>query len=136
MKRIEEYVERNFEDIPDSECKEQLKQEILQNLNEKVFDLMQQGKTEEDAENKTIVEFGDIEDIKQELKNGFIVDKLLTNNKYALQLGFSIWGSALIIALVLFINFYYSPSVLWFIYPTFGILWWPLAMFFRWLKYK
>ncbi len=52
----------------------------------------------------------------------------------ALNLGFSLWGSGLIIALCIFINFYYSPGVIWFIYPTFGVLWWPLALFFHWLR--
>jgi hypothetical protein len=136
MKRIEEYVERSFKDIPDSERKEELKQEILQNLREKVYDLVQQGKTEEDAENKTIVDFGDIDDIRQELKIGIKPDEPGKKKTYGLQLGFSIWGSVLIIALVLFINLFYTPKIPWFVYPTFGVLWWPLAMFFRWLKHR
>ena len=136
MNRIEDYVERNFKNIPNSEQKEQLKQEILQNLREKVYDLMQQGKTEEDSENKAIVDFGDIDDIRQELIKDANADKPLKKNTYGLQLGFSIWGSVLIIALVLFINVSYSPSVLWFVYPTFGVLWWPLSMLFRWLKHR
>lgn len=76
MNKIEEYVEKSFIDIPDSDQKEQLKQDILQNLREKVYDLMQQGKSQEDAENKAIVDFGDMDDIKKELgfdyKAGFM----------------------------------------------------------------
>lgn len=44
-----------------------VKQEIIQNLEEKVFYLMEQGKEEDDAINKAIVEFGDIEDLRNEL---------------------------------------------------------------------
>jgi VIT1/CCC1 family predicted Fe2+/Mn2+ transporter len=137
MNRIEEYVERSFSGIPESEQKEQLKQEILQNLSDKVSDLIRQGKTQEDAENKAIVDFGDIDDLKQELKSGAAAADLpLKNPKYLYQLWFSVIGSILIIALVTFVDMYYTPSVPWFVYPTFAILWWPLSMFFRWLKHR
>ncbi|HEX9060647.1 MAG TPA: permease prefix domain 1-containing protein [Clostridia bacterium] len=132
MMRIREYVNEMFDGIPESERKEVLKQEIIQNMEEKVCDLMEQGKSEEDAINKAIIDFGNIEDIKNELS----VKQPGINNTAGLQLGFAVWGSALIIALVVFMNFYYTPKVIWFIYPTFGVLWWPLVMFFRWLKLK
>ena len=136
MNKIEEYVENCFKDLPASDRKEQLKQEIAENLNEKVFDLMQQGKSEEDAVNKTILEFGDIDDIKQELSKGIPLEKPAKINKYLLRLGFSLGGSALIIGLMIFINLYYTKSVIWFVFPTFGVLWWPLAMAFLWLRHK
>ena len=50
-----------FKDVPESEQKATIIQEVLQNLEEKVWDLMEQGKAEEDAINKAIVEFGDAE---------------------------------------------------------------------------
>ncbi|HEX3027678.1 MAG TPA: permease prefix domain 1-containing protein [Clostridia bacterium] len=128
MKQIQEHVEWLFRDVPDGERKSQLMQEIEQNLEEKVKDLRTQGKSEEDALNKAFVDFGDIDEIKAELKTG------RRGNDGSLALGFSIWGSVLIIALVVFINFYYTPHVIWFVYPTFGVLWWPLALFFHWLK--
>ena len=134
MSRIEDYIARNFQDIPDSGRKEQLRQEILQNLHEKVYDLTQQGKTQEDAENKAIAEFGDFDDIKQELGKGLTEEESPKN--YFLRLGFSVFGSALIIGLLVFINFYYGDQPVWFVYPAFGVLWWPLAMTFVWLKHK
>ncbi len=136
MNRIEEYVEKCFADIPDSERKEQLKAEIIENLNEKVLDLIEQGKTGEDAENKTIIEFGEIDDIKQELCKDIQADKPRKYNKYALLLWFSVGGSALIIGLMLFINLYYTKNNIWFVYPAFGVLWWPLVMAFLWLRHK
>lgn len=138
MNKIDEYVERYFEDIPDGERKTQLMQEILRDLREKVYDLTQSGKTQEDAENKAIVDFGDISDITKELKDDIDVPSpFITKRKTtALQLGYSVWGSILVITLVVFINFYYTPGIIWFVYPTFGILWWPLSMLFRWLKYR
>lgn len=138
MNKIEQYVERSFMDIPDSPRKEQLKQEILQNLREKVHDLIQNGKSEEDAQNKAIVDFGDIDDIRQELRDECEVGGFPkpTSRDCWQQMWFSVWGSALIIALVLFVNMTYTLRVLWFVYPTFGVLWWPLVMFFRWLKHR
>ncbi|MGE6260661.1 permease prefix domain 1-containing protein [Heyndrickxia sporothermodurans] len=132
MKRIKEHVNELFKKIPDSEQKELVKQEIIENLEEKVYDLMAQGKEEEDAINKAIIEFGDIDEIEKELG----VIQPVKKNMTKLDLGFSIWGSSLIIALFIFINFYYTPKIIWFVYPTFGVLWWPLSMFYRWLRLK
>lgn len=114
-------------------------QEVLQNLEEKVWDLMEQGKEEEDAINKAIVDFGDIDDLKIELgvtdgKQSTKSTASLKNRK--LNLEYSIWASLLLIGLFVFINFYYSPQVIWFVYPTFAVLWWPLSMYYRWLKVK
>lgn len=134
MKMLNSHVHNLFQDIPDSEQKEAIMQEVLQNLEEKVWDLMKQGKEEEDAVNKAIVEFGDIEDLKQEL--GVNQTKARRKNITKLNLGYSIWGSSLIIALFLFINLYYTPQTIWFVYPTFAVLWWPLTMYFNWLRSK
>lgn len=132
MKSISNYVDEMFKNVPENEQKESIINDIKQNLEEKVWDLMEQGKTEEDAVNKAIVEFGDIDDIKRELN----VVQPEKKEKARLQLGFSIWGSLLIIALSIFINFYYSPHVIWFVYPAFAVAWWPLSMFYRWLSMK
>jgi hypothetical protein len=134
VKKIRSHVEEWFKDIPDSEAKETMKEEIVQNLEEKVQDLIRKGKAEEDAINKAIVDFGDIADIKEELGGG--LQGRSQRNKYGIHLGFSIWGSVLIIGLMIFINFYTSPDTIWFVYPTFGVLWWPLTMFYRWLANK
>ena len=130
MKKINDHVEELFKDVSYSEETEAIKLEITQNLEEKVWDLMEQGKSEEDAINKAIVDFGDIGDLKQELGNKKTDKKDLTK----LNLGFSIWGSLLIICLFIFINFYYTPHTIWFVYPTFCVLWWPLSMYFYWLR--
>ncbi|WHY77950.1 permease prefix domain 1-containing protein [Neobacillus sp. WH10] len=132
MKKLKNHVDDLFKDVPESEQKKAVKQEVLENLEEKVWDLMEQGKEEEDAINKAIVDFGDIEDLKKELG----VKKPAKKNMKKLNLGFSIWGSLLIIALFIFINFSYSPKTIWFVYPTFAVLWWPLTMYFTWLRSK
>jgi len=142
MITIQEYVDRMFRNIPENEQTESVKQEIIQNLQEKVMDLMDGGKEEEDAVNKAIVDFGDFDEIIKELG----VEKAVEYNmnkeaseryKYKKTTNafmFSLFGSALIIALMVFINLYYTPGVIWFVYPLFAVIWWPLAMFFRWLN--
>ncbi len=134
MKTIQEHVDTLFREIPDSERKDDLKREIVENLHEKVRDLMAQGKAEEDAINRAIVEFGDISDIRDELRTQQQLP--VSRSKAVLQLGYSVVGSLLIIGLVLYINLYITPGFLWCIFPIFGVLWWPLTMFFRWIKYK
>ncbi len=136
MNKLRNHIDNLFKDVPINEKTESIKQEIIQNLEEKVLYLMEHGKTEEDAMNKAIVEFGDVEDLKKELgvynvHHDTIGLKKAKNNFY-----FSICGSILLISLFVFINLYYTPSTVWFIYPTFGILWWPLSMFFVWSRKK
>lgn len=132
MKKLKSHVDELFKDVQDSEQKKAIKQEVLENLEEKVWDLIAQGKEEEDAINKAIVEFGDIEDLKKELG----VNQQDKKNNAKLNLGYSIWGSLLIIALFIFINVSYSPNNIWFVYPTFLVLWWPLTMYFKWQRSK
>ncbi len=43
---------------------------------------------------------------------------------------FSAAGSLLIVAFLFFVNYITSWGHPWFVYPTFVVLWWPLAMFF------
>jgi len=136
MRTIKAHVKELFNDIPASEQKELMMQDIIQNLEEKVSDLMFDGKDEEDAINKTIVEFGDIEDIKKEFGTNPKPLSLKNPKRFSLHLGFSLWGSGLITALFVFINLYYSPDVIWFVYPVFAVAWWPLSMFYRWLGKK
>jgi hypothetical protein len=133
MKKLRNHVDHLFREIPESEQKKEIMQEVLQNLEEKVWDLMEQGREEEDAVNKAIVDFGDIEDIKNELGSK---QPMRGSSNPKLNLHFSIWGSLLIVSLFVFINFYYAPKTIWFVYPTFAVLWWPLTMYFKWQRVR
>lgn len=128
---IKRYVDQWFKDIPKSEEKEMIKQEIIDNLEEKVQDLIEQGEDKESAVQKAISEFGNIEELKAELR---MTQRELKKNTAKLNLVFSIISSILIISLFIFMNFYYTPKTIWFVYPTFVVLWWPLSMFYYWLR--
>lgn len=138
MINIKDYVKGLFDDIPQSKDKESIMEEIILNLEEKVQDLIDAGKSEEDAINKSIVDFGDIGEIKNDLMmaSGAEPSKVVVRRNYANRLGFALCGSALLIGLMFFINYTTSWDHPWFVYPTFAILWWPLAMFFSWLNHK
>lgn len=134
MKKIRYHVENLFKKIPDSEQKDSIRQEVIENLEEKVSDLIKEGREEEDAINKAIVDFGDIEDIKNELVGK--QEKLKKEKNASINFIYSLWGSLLISALVIFANFYYTPNHIWFVYPIFVVIWWPLTMMFIWFRIK
>lgn len=132
MKEIEIYVAKAFADLPDSRRKEELMQEIVQRLEQSANAHISAGKTREDAVNKAIVDFGELSELLTELKgqeSGASSRSLLW---------FSIVASLIIMALMVFINFYYSPHVIWCVYPIFALLWWPLCILFfgKWRQRK
>jgi hypothetical protein len=131
METIHKYVERLFKDVPKSAEKEMVKQEIIDNLEEKIKDLIEQGVDRETAVQLAISEFGNINELKMELTK---TQQELKKNTAKLNLVFSILGSILIISMLVFTNLYYTPDVIWFVYPTFAVLWWPLSMFYYWLR--
>ena len=133
LKRIKHQVDQWFKKVPKSEERESVKQDIVESLQEKAYDLMEKGVDKEQAIEQAIREFGDVKEIIAELDGK---NQQIKKDMAKINLGFSIWGSILIISLFLFINFYYTPNVIWFVYPTFVVLWWPLSMFYYWLRVK
>ena len=129
MTKLESRINQIFKTIPDSERKYEVKQEIMMNLSEKVNDLMSKGMSEDDALSTAMEDFGDIGELTSELQES---GRQYKEKKTWLALGFSIWGSILLVALFLFANFYYTPKLHWFIFPVFVTLWWPLALFCKW----
>ena len=132
--KINEYVEEMFHSIPESEEKRSLLNELILDAEEKAADLMAGGKAEEDAVNKALVELGDLSEIKLNLMNLKPPKQSLTRLRNNLL--YSVMGSALFILLMLFINLYYSPHTVWFVYPVFAILWWPLSVLLVYLNRK
>ena len=133
MNKVEMRINRLFRDIPESRRKIEMIQEITQDLSDKVSDLISQGYSEDEAVEKAFEDFGDISEIQYELMGGYHMTK---NRDMGLALAFSVWGSLLISALMIFINLYYSPYTIWFVYPVFAVIWWPLSLFFVWYKRK
>jgi len=49
---------------------------------------------------------------------------------------YSVAAFVLILALLLFINYYYTPQIVWFIYPTFALIWWTTGVYFHQLRQR
>jgi hypothetical protein len=132
--KIREYVEEVFLNVPESDEKQSLLNELILDAEEKAADLMAAGKPEEDAVNKALVELGDLSEIKLSLMN--VAAPKTAPHRNRNNLLYSVFGSALIIGLMLFINLYYSPRTIWFVYPMFAILWWPLSMLLYYMNHR
>ena len=135
MNEIITYVEKAFENVTESERKTEMVDELVGRIEDSAHMWMDNGKEREDAINKAIVEFGDLSELIMELM-GEPHNKNFNAPKNALW--FSIVGSIIFIALAVFINLYYSPRYIWYIYPAFAVIWWPLSVFFfgNWRKGK
>ena len=127
MNEIISYVEKAFENVADSERKTEMVQEIIGRIEDSACTWIKNGKDRDDAINKAIVEFGDLTEIILELRGESSCNPI-DNSKRGLW--FSVVGSLIFIALMVFINMYYSPQYIWFLYPAFAVIWWPLSIFF------
>ena len=125
MNEIVTYVHRTFAKVPGSARKSEIVSEIITRLEDSANEHMEHGKSREDAVNKAIVDFGDMSELIEELTPP--ESSVYTPGR---NLFFSVIGSLMVIALMVFINMYYTPQTIWFVYPLFGILWWPLSMVF------
>lgn len=132
--KIRDYVEEMFHSIPESDEKQSLLNELILDAEEKAADLMADGKAEEDAVNKALVELGDLSEIKLSLMN--VKPPKVSMARLRNNLLYSAMGSALFILLMLFINLYYSPHAIWFVYPVFAVLWWPLSLLLIYMNRK
>lgn len=134
MKRIVNFVKNTFKDIP-KETREGIIESVTTSLLEKVEDLIEKGLTEDEAVNKTVLEFGSVEDYFEEAEKKQKWEKRLKSIKhYRNDLLFSIIGAVIIIGMLIFSNLYYSPNVIWFVIPMLAVLWWPAAVLYNYLN--
>jgi predicted ATP-dependent protease len=68
IERLREYIDELFAQAPPTKKTVEIKEEILQNLNEKYNDLRAEGKSEEAAYNIAVASIGDISELIGELK--------------------------------------------------------------------
>jgi hypothetical protein len=134
MKKIKNFVKHTFKDIP-KEGKTEIVESVTLSLIEKVEDLIETGMTEQEAIDKTVIEFGTVEDFFDvSEKLGKKEKRRKTINHYKNDLLFSGVGSVIIISILLYTNLYFSPSILWFVIPSIAVLWWPLAILYNLLN--
>lgn len=134
MKRIDNFVKNTFKDIP-KENKEQITKSVIEQLTEKVEDLIESGLTENEAIDKAVVEFGSIEDYFEKVeKEERKVKRWKTIKHYRNDLMFSSVAALIIIGALIFINLMYAPTVIWFVIPALAVLFWPLAVLYNLLN--
>jgi len=136
MKKIRNFVKNIFKDVQMDE-KSKTINSVTQSLLEKVEDLKESGMTEQDAIDKTVLEFGtvnDFFDVPEELTRK--EKRRKTINHYKNDLLFSGVGTLIIICILLYMNLYFFPGTLWFVIPSIAILWWPLAILYNLLNKK
>ena len=134
MDPIRNFVKRLFKNQPPQIETEEY---IIQALSEKLEDLKDSGLSDEEALNKTIMEFGDAEDfylptLTKEKKR---FKRLKTIEHYTNDLVFASLGAMLSIAIVITLNtLYITDYGPWSAVVSIGILFWPLSIFYRWLN--
>lgn len=134
MKQIKNFVKHTFKDV-DKNTREEIIELVTESLVEKVEDLIESGLSEKDAVDKTVVEFGTAEDyFNQSIKIARKEKRQKTIRHYGNDLLFSGVGSAIVIGIILYIDFMYTPHILWSIIPSIAILFWPLAILYNLLN--
>ena len=134
MKQIKNFVKHTFKDI-DKDKREEIIQLVTMSLIEKVEDLIESGLTEKEAIDRAVTEFGTAEDyFNQSIKIAKKERRQKTLRHYGNDLLFSGVGSAIVIGIILYIDFKYTPHILWSIIPSIAILFWPLAVLYNLLN--
>lgn len=137
MKEIKNFVNQLFKRYEKTPETLETIDKLNEMLNEKVEDLIEQGLEREEAIHKTIVDFGELdpiyEDILKKEKRRYKRQK--TMNHYRNDLLFASLSSLFIIGLLLFVNLQYITDYgMWFIIPSIGLLFWPLSLLYKLLN--
>ncbi len=136
MKRIVNFVKNTFKDSP-KENKEDIIKTVTESLIEKVEDLVESGYSLDDAVDKTVSEFGSADDFFAETDDKpkrFKRSKSLGN--YRNDLIFSFLGTAIIVGIMAYINYAFTPSIIWYVVPSIALLWWPVVVLYKLLNKK
>lgn len=132
MKQIENFVKNIFKKIPKDSQRDEIVNNVTISLIEKVEDLMEVGLSEQEAIDKTVIEFGTVEDYFVNYNKRIKKEKRSKTIKhYRNDLMFSVVSSVLIVAILATVNFSYTPDNLWFFVPSIAVLWWPLVLLYR-----
>jgi len=106
MDQINSYVDAMFAKLPNTRAVEEMKQNILENMQERYSELLSEGKTENEALGAVISQFGNIDEVKKELG----IDDM------AQQANASAENSSFHIGIVSFVPaFFFPPLFLYFI---------------------
>lgn len=134
MNDLRTYVERLFKKQPHQR---DTIEHIIEMLEEKVEDLIERGIEEEAAIHQTILEFGDYDDyyipsLEWEKRR---YKYLKTLEHYRNDLLFSILSTVILIGMLVALNVLYLDQFgPWSVFPSLGLLFWPLSILYKWLN--
>lgn len=110
--KLRRYVENLFEEAPQNKKTIELKEEMIQNLQEKYQDLLEEGKSEEAAYNIAIASIGDVSGLLEELQASgtekhYSQEMLLkSRNRSALLVTIAVMLYILCVLPVIFANYF------------------------------
>lgn len=137
MRQIMNFVKNTFKDIPKENDRDNIILTVTEMLLEKVEDLEETGLTEQEAIDKTVLEFGSAEDYLDRMVK---VEKKAKRRKtiahYRNDVLFSFVSTIIIIGVLAYINLYFGHETLWFIIPAILLLFWPLSVIYHLLNKK
>ncbi|MFA6648290.1 MAG: permease prefix domain 1-containing protein [Candidatus Izemoplasmatales bacterium] len=137
MNKIKTFVSKLLKDLFNDEDKKELIEILTTSLEEKVDDLVESGTPLEEAIDKSINEFGGVEDVLQVYPELTIKKKMVLKRKN--EFFFSLWGYLIVSGIAIFINFtflQFFDNILWFILILIALLFWPISMLYRYLMIK
>ncbi len=136
MKRIHNFVKNTFKNIA-KENRDEIIQSVTEKLVEKVEDLVEQGLSLDEAIDKTVIEFGSVDDYFEKEEKRERRDRITKTLKhYYNDLLFASIAATIIIAALIFINLYYAGDIIWFVVPAMAVLFWPLGVLYNLLNKK
>lgn len=90
MNKIKNYVDDLFKDVKKTRKSEELKEELLSDLEEKYQDLISNGKNEKEAYQEVIGGIGDVDELLEELKESSFYEDLEIRKKTAFIVSLSV----------------------------------------------
>lgn len=137
MNKIKTFVSKLLKDFFNDADKKELIEILTISLEEKVDDLVEAGTPLDEAIDKSISEFGGVDDVLEAYPELNKRKNLIKKRKH--QFLFSLWGYIIISGLSIFINFTFYEffgNILWFVIILIALLFWPIAMLFSYLSVK
>lgn len=132
MNNIKRFVTKLLKDYFSDEDKKELIEVMTTSLEEKVDDLVEQGKTREEAIETSINEFGDTDDVLKAFpKTQKLKDNMVKKRRNIFM--FSSFAYLIITGLAIYINLTFLVGYNWFVIIAIGLLFWPLVMLYLYL---
>lgn len=132
MNNIKRFVTKLLKDYFNDEDKKELIEVMTTSLEEKVDDLVEQGKTREEAIEASISEFGNTDDVLQAFpKNQHLKENKIKKRRNEFM--FSVFSYLIITGLAIYINLTFLVGYNWFVIIAIALLFWPLVMLYLYL---